>query len=148
MTNPASYTTFMSRLLRSMSLAVAVVILSACGDDATDDIITTPTPNPITETFAGTVTVNGAATHTFTAAAAGTVTATLTSIGPDETIVSGMVLGEWNGTGCTERITNDSAVRTTVLTGNVSQAGQLCVRIRDVGRFVEPVTYEITVIHP
>jgi len=130
-----------------MSLAVAVVVLSACGDDNTD-IVTTPTPNPITETFSGTVTVNGAATHTFSAGAAGTVTATLTAIGPDESTVSGMVLGEWNGTGCTERITNDLAVRTTVLTGNVSQAGQLCVRIRDVGRFVESVTYEITVIHP
>lgn len=137
----------MSRLFRSLALVATLAVAPACGDDAVDTP-TTPTPTIITETFAGTVGVNGAATHTFTASAAGDVTATLTAIGPDSAIVSGLALGEWNGTGCTERISNDSAVQTSVLYGQVAQTGALCVRIRDVGRFVEPISYEIVVTHP
>jgi len=132
---------------RSVFAAFAVAALSACGDDD-PTLPTTPTPAPITETFSGTVNPNGAATHTFTATTAGAVQVTLTALGPDSSVISGLALGEWNGTGCAERIANDTAVQTTVILGTVSQAGQLCVRVRDVGRFVSSVTYEVTVVHP
>ena len=36
----------------------------------------------------------------------------------------------------------------TVVIGTVNQAGQLCVRIYDVGRITTPQDYEITVVHP
>jgi hypothetical protein len=138
----------MSRLmLRSVPLALALAAMTACGDD-TPTTPTTPTPETVTETFSGTVNPNGAATHTFTTATAGPVQVTLTAIGPDSSVISGLALGEWNGTGCQERIANDAAVQTTVILGNVSQAGQLCVRVRDVGRFTGTTTYEITVVHP
>jgi len=134
-------------MFRSVPLALALAVMTACGDD--DPVTpTTPTPTLVTEVFSGTLNPNSAATHTFTAASGGTVSVTLTTIGPDSTTIAGLALGEWNGTACTERIANDSAVQTTVIIGSASQAGQLCVRVRDVGRFVEPTSYEVTVLHP
>ncbi len=109
---------------------------------------TLPTPTLVTEVFSGTLNQNSAATHTFTAASGGPVQVTLTTIAPDPAMISGLALGEWNGTACTERIANDSAVQTTVIIGSATQAGQLCIRVRDVGRFVEPTSYEVTVSHP
>lgn len=134
-------------IVRTTPLVLAIVLASACGNDPVATP-TTPTPDPITETFAGTITPNGAATHTFSSSAAGSVSATLVSVGPDSTIVLGFSLGTWNGTACTTVIANDTATQSAVIIGAVSQAGQLCMRIYDVGRFTEPVTYEVTVVHP
>ena len=39
-------------------------------------------------------------------------------------------------------------MRTSVLYGTVNQAGQLCVRIYDVGRLSTAQDYGITVVHP
>jgi hypothetical protein len=134
-------------MFRSVPLALAIAAMMACGDD--DPVTpTTPTPTLVTEVFTGTLNPNSAATHTFTAASGGTVSVTLTTIGPDSAMIAGLALGEWNGTACAERIANDAAVQTTVIIGSASQAGQLCARIRDVGRFVEPTSYEVTVLHP
>ena len=133
-------------MFRSLSLAIVLAAVTACGDDPVTP--SAPTPVLVTEVFSGTINQNSAATHTFTAASGGPVTVTLTSIGPDSAMISGVALGEWNGTACSERIANDSAVQTTVIIGSATQAGQLCVRFRDIGRFVEPTSYELTVIHP
>jgi hypothetical protein len=146
MTNPASYTIFMPSFLRVAFLAAATIALSSCGDDS--PTITTPTPNPVTETFTGTLTVNGGVTHSFSATTAGSVTATLTNIGPDESPTVGVSLGTWNGSACAIVIRQDLAVRSSVLFGTVNQAGQLCVSIYDVGRIASPQDYEITVVHP
>jgi hypothetical protein len=133
-------------MFRSVPLAIVLAAVAACGDDPVTPTI--PTPTLVTEIFTGTLNQNSAATHTFTAASGGTVSVTLTTIGPDSATISGLALGEWNGTGCSEKIANDSAVQSTVIIGTASQAGQLCARVRDVGRFVGPTTYELTVIHP
>ena len=133
-------------MFRSVPLAIALAAVAACGDDPVTPTI--PTPVLVTEVFTGTINPNSAATHTFTAASGGTVSVTLTAIGPDSAMIAGLALGEWNGTACSERIANDSAVQTTVIIGTATQAGQLCARFRDVGRFVQPTSYEVTVIHP
>ena len=133
-------------MFRSLPLAIVLAAVTACGDDPVTP--SAPTPVLVTEVFSGTINQNSAATHTFTAASGGPVTVTLTSIGPDSAMISGVALGEWNGSACSERIANDSAVQTTVIIGSATQAGQLCVRFRDIGRFVEPTSYELTVIHP
>ena len=146
MTNPASYTILMSRsLFRSASLTLAVLAMFGCGDDV--DTPTLPTPDPVTETFTGTVNVNGAVTHPFSASTAGNLTATLTNIAPEDASV-GLSLGTWNGSACAIQIADDAAVRSTVVYGQVSQAGQLCVRIQDNGRLGGAASYEITVVHP
>ena len=133
-------------MFRSAPLAIVLAAVAACGDDPVTPTI--PTPVLVTEVFTGTLNPNSAATHTFTAVTGGTVTVTLTTIGPDSSMISGLALGEWNGTACSERIANDSAVQTTVIIGTATQAGQLCARVRDIGRFVEPTSYEVTVVHP
>jgi hypothetical protein len=132
---------------RSASLAVAVLAMASCGDDPVDTV-TLPTPEPVTEVFAGTLTVSGGVTHPFSAATAGALTATLTNIGPDENPTVGLSLGTWNGSACAVVIASDAAVRTSVIYGTVNQPGQLCVRIYDVGRIANPNDYEITVVHP
>lgn len=136
----------MSRsFFRSAALTFAVLAMFGCGNDV--DTPTLPTPDPITKVFSGTVTVNGAAVHDFAATTAGNLTATLTNIAPDDATV-GLSLGTWNGAACAIQIAVEAAVKTTVVIGQVSQAGQLCVRIQDNGRLRGAADYEITVVHP
>jgi len=135
----------MSRL-RFLALAFALGA-AACGSDTP----TTPTPTTpvsVTDTFAGTLTANGAASYTFTTAASGAVTATLTTLAPDSTLIVGIALGTWNGNACQIVLSKDSATQLSFLVGQASQASTFCVRIYDVGNVTDPATYEVQVNHP
>jgi hypothetical protein len=101
-----------------------------------------------TETFTGALNTNGAASSPFTAKTGGTVTATLTTVAPDATIVVGIFLGTWTGSACQVVVANDNAVQGAVISGTVTSAASLCVRIYDVGKVVSPVNYTITVVRP
>jgi hypothetical protein len=128
-----------------MLLSVAA---AGCDNDVDTTTPTGPAPT-ITETFSGTIVVNGAATHTFTIAAAGLVSATLTEITPDATVLIGMALGTWNGANCQIVLPKDDAIQGFVLTGQVSGPGALCARIYDpASRLTEALNYTITVVHP
>ena len=138
-------------MLRSIARTLILLLvagLAAGGCDETDTP-TTPTtpPENITETFSGTVTVNGAVTHTFTTTVAGTIAATLTAVGPDSTAVVGFSLGNWNGTACQIVIANDNATQGTLLTAAASATANLCARVYDVGKLTEPATYSVQVVH-
>ena len=116
-----------------------------------DELPTTPDPVITTETFSGTLNINGAQTHFVFTAATGTVTATLTSLGDNPPSKVGFSLGTLAGTTCQSNPTlyNDSAIVTTVLSGSVqSLAGALCARIYDTGALTETVPYTFTVSHP
>jgi len=115
---------------------MAVLTLASIACDSGENTPTTPTtPGPsVTETFAGTVTQNGAATFTFNTSVSGIVTATLKSIAPVTTAQIGLA---------NDRITAGQAV-----TGQVNAAGSLCVRIYDVGQLTETSTFEVVVVHP
>lgn len=116
-----------------------------------DALPLTPDPVIVTETFTGTININGAASHPFFTSATGTVTATLSSLGETPPAAVGFSLGTLSGTTCsvTTGLYNDRAVVTSVVQGTVaSLGGGLCVRIYDVGSLTEPVTYEIMVQHP
>ena len=133
-----------------MLLLVVVVAVSAACNGLIDELPTTPDPVITTETFTGTLTVNGGQTHQFFTSATGAITATLTSLGesPADTTV-GFSLGTLAGVSCNIVLANDQAVVTSVLTGTVSTlGGQLCVRMYDVGRLTGPVDYSFTVSHP
>jgi len=121
----------------------------ACGDDAPQSPAspTDPVPTTVTETFSGTLTVNGAATFPFSTLA-GTVTANLTSLGPDSTLAISMSLGTWSGTVCQIVLANDAAVQGSTVVGTASTASSLCVRVLDVGNLVEPLPFVVTVVHP
>ena len=47
-------------------------------------------------------------------------------------------------------IANDRATQLTAIIGAVGSAGNLCVRVYDpaAGVVVEPLTFELTVVHP
>ena len=148
--SPRLCSAFVRRSLRFVMPVIAVLALAACGDDDLFNAPTAPSgPAPtVTETFSGSINRNGAATHTFTTQASGTVTATLTTVTPDSELIVGFSVGTWNGTLCQIVLANDQAKQAAVVTGGVSALGSLCVRIYDVGNITDPISYEITVVHP
>jgi hypothetical protein len=130
-----------------MVVALAAA-LAAAGCDSGNPTPTTPTPDPptVTETFSGTLTVNGAVTYIIDVDAAGQVTARLASLAPDDTIV-GLALGLWSGLSCNVVLANDQAKVGNTVVGHASGAGQLCVRVFDVGKITGPITFEVAVVH-
>ena len=142
------------RTVRQGGLAALIALGSltagACNDDSTSTPTTPITPTPITttETFTGSLTVNGAATHVFAATVAGTVTTQITTVDPSSSQVFGLSLGTWNGASCQVVIANDAAVLNSIVTGQVTAGTNLCARVYDVGKLADPLSYTLTVIHP
>jgi hypothetical protein len=135
-------------IVRALVIAIAGAAAGCSGE--IDNLPTTPDPVFVTETFNGTININGAATHNVFTSATGPVTATIISLGENAPAKVGFSIGTLGSTGnCTAVITNDNAVATTSLAGTVSTlAGSLCVRLYDVGSLTEAVSYTFTVNHP
>jgi hypothetical protein len=120
---------------------------AACGDD-TETTPTEPTRPTTTETFGGTLTVNGAQTTPFAATGSGEIRVTVTTLSPDSAAIIGVSLGTFNQAGaCEIRIANDNATQGTILIGNAGAVGTFCVRVNDVGRLSQPTEYTLTVVH-
>ena len=136
----------MSRFKLAAMLAVALSA-AACSNNDTP-LAPTPDPVSVTNTFTGTLTRNGATTFPFNVDAAGFVYATLTAV-TDGTTPMGLSLGIWTATtaSCSTVLANDAAVQGTTLTGSATNTGQLCVRVYDVGKVVDPLDYQLTVVH-
>ena len=135
----------------SRLLAVAILMVStACGSSSSTPSIPTTPVNPITQTFADTLQINGAATYPFTVTVPGTVTATLTTVGPDATVPIGISIGTWSGTTCStgSGLFQDQAVQGAVIVATVSAPGTLCLRVYDSGTLKAPATYSVDVVHP
>lgn len=141
----------LSTRVSPLLLALVLAALGAAGCDSTttptNATNTSTTPTSITETFQGTVSINGAATFPFGVLAQGAVTATYKTIAPATTATMGLALGVWNGTTCSVIIANDNAVLNSTVIGNASAAGTLCVRAYDIGRLTATQTVELTVTH-
>lgn len=137
------------RRLSLAGLSLVCVVAAGCKDPLAS-LITPTVSVTVTETFTGTLTVNGATSHPFdvTSTGGGDVTATLKTVGPDSAAVVGLGLGTWNGTACQILISNDRAVQTSSILGRATSTGALCVRLFDVGQIGTPQNYEIEVVHP
>ena len=137
------------RTIGGLLLACVCTFAAGCDDDP---VVTTPTPaNPVTDTFAGQLTPNGAVTHSFNATTGGNVTATLKTIGADNTLVVGFSMGNWNAltSTCSAVKSNDAATGGAKLEGTMTNSGALCVRVYDVGNLTAPTTvYSVEVVHP
>ena len=135
-------------ILRLLIVSLAATV-SACSG-LIDEFPTTPDPVITTETFTGTLTVNGGATHPVFTGATGQVVATLTSLGETPPSKVGFSMGTLGLTGaCNIVLRNDNAVVSTALTGTVSSlSGSLCVSVYDTGAMTAPVDYTFTVSHP
>jgi hypothetical protein len=128
--------------------ALTAVVLSAAACQSTNTVVApTPVPEIVTDTFDGTLTRNGATTFPFNVSSSGTVYATLTSVS-DSTAVIGLSLGTWNGASCSIVLANDQATQGTALAGASTGIGRLCARVYDVGTVVDPLDYQVTVVHP
>jgi hypothetical protein len=134
-----------SSIFRRLAVVSAIALMAlgttACdsGDDTTPTTPTIPTPN-VTETFAGSINVNGAATFTFPTPRRNRHHARALT---PETIQVSLAIG-------TERrqLPGGSEQRSRLAggsTGNVSGAGTLCVRISDIGQITQQTGFEIVV---
>ena len=136
---------FISHLVPVVALSLITI---SCGGDDDDGIVTPPPPATVVSTFTGTLSLNGAFTHSFTVVATGGITAQLTSLQPDSTSAVGLSLGTWNGSICQIVLANDATVQGGVVVGAASAAGEFCVRIYDAaGNVVQPQAYTIDVEH-
>jgi hypothetical protein len=138
---------------RALSLGVALAAALAaggCGNDPLAALVPPTVSVTVTETFTGTLTRNGATSHSFTVTSTGggEVQATLKTVSPDSAAVVGFGLGTWNGSSCQIVITNDRASQASALLGRATSTGSLCVRLFDVGLITDPQDYEIEVVHP
>ena len=106
---------------------------AGCGAN-TPTAPTVDTPNPVTVLFSGALNQNSAATHRFTTQTSGEVRAALTTVQPDSSIAVGLSLGTWNGNSCAIVIDKNVALQGSLVLGNVSGIGELCVRIYEIGR--------------
>jgi hypothetical protein len=132
---------------RGLLLSIAILAMGACSNDALTNPVTA-TPCPCTDGFSGTLSKNGAFSHTFTITNLGSVTSTIVSLAPTSTQIVGLQLGVWNGVSCTAASSSDTATAGSSITLNASSAGVLCVRLYDVGFINEPVLYQLQVVHP
>ena len=138
----------MSRFKLAPMLAL-VLSAAACHSNNTNLVAPTPTPDPVTNTFTGTLNRNGATNFQFSVSGSGIVYVTLTSVADGITPV-GLSLGTWNiaSGSCTTVLANDLAAQGAIITGAVTGIGTLCARVYDVGKVVDPLDYELTVVHP
>jgi hypothetical protein len=143
----------MSRLKIAAMLAIALSAVS-CSNSTSPSTTTTTAQQTVTDTFTGTLTRNGGTSFAFSVNAAGAVYATITAVtdsvtaAADTTTLVGLSLGTWTGSACTIVLSNDQALKGTTVTGAVSGTGTLCARVYDVGKVVNPLDYQITVVHP
>jgi ABC-type Fe3+-hydroxamate transport system substrate-binding protein len=139
--------------VRAILLMAAVLATSACSNDTLSSLTTPTNPTTFTDTFTGTLSKNGAFTHSFTTATLGAVTVTIVSLAPSTSQILGLSLGVWNGSSCsttpaTGGASSDVATQGSSITLNASAAGALCVRLYDVGFIDQPVFYALQVTHP
>jgi hypothetical protein len=132
---------------RSLLFACLIGATAACGSD--DTIPTAPDPILFTEVFAGALSPNGGQTFTFISQASGRVIATVTALSPDSTSILGISLGTVaTGGACQLIIALDKATQQSAIVGVAGSAGNLCARVYDPGVLVQPLTFELTVVHP
>ena len=138
---------------RALLLIPVLGAVAACGQSRTS----TPTspsiqPTVLTETFSGTLTRNAAYTHPFSVGDAGDVSVFLITSADardpsNNAIPIGVSLGTWNGAACAIVIANDSVTPGSSITGRATAAGNLCVRVYDVGNVPGAATYELLIDH-
>lgn len=137
----------------AMTLAATSLLclsVAACGSNQLDSLVAPTVTVTVTETFTGTITRNGATSHSFpvSSTGGGSVTATVRTLSPDSASIIGISLGTWNGTACAAIISNDRATQSVTILGQATGTGSLCVRLFDPGTITDPQNYELEVVHP
>ena len=146
---------------RALTLIAVAGVASACDNNNNTLTPTGPStpPTVLTETFSGTLLKNAAYTHPFAVTDSGDVTVfLLQSVDPahpdNNAIPIGVSLGTWNGVSCSIVVANDSVMPVNTdnpsqgtVTGRATAAGNLCVRVYDVGFVPGTANYELLIDH-
>jgi len=146
---------------RTLLLIAVAAVASACDNNNNLSTPTGPTtpPTVIGETFSGTLLKNAAYTHPFSVTDSGDVSVfLLKSVDPanpdNNAIPIGVSLGTWNGVSCAVVIASDNIVPANTdnpsqgqLVGRATAAGNLCVRVYDVGFVPGATNYELLIDH-
>lgn len=130
-------------------LWLVVALLSVrCGNDPNASAPTPPPrTSPVTETFQGTLPLQGSVWRLINAVQAGPLTATLSSTDQPSAEV-GLALGLRNGNTCL--VTRDVVA----IAGTAPQlslpvdGGDYCVKVWDVGGLTSPLSFTITISYP
>ena len=134
--------------IRWAVLSSTLLGLAGCASNIAPTTTDTPIVT-ITQGFDGTVGKNGADTHQFPVSGSGTVQLVLNSLTPAETTAIGMSLGTFNAAGvCQIILAKDKTAVGDIVTGTVTTAGTLCVRMYDAGTVSQDTVYSVTVVHP
>ena len=143
----------MSRLFRRVGQLALLTVLAGCGSSNTSTgTLPTTLPTVLTETFSGTLVKNSAYTHPFTVSDAGDVSIfvliSADTQNPDNNAVPvGVSLGTWNGNTCSIVIAKDNVLPGDTLSGRATAAGNLCVRVYDIGFVPSGLSYELLIDH-
>jgi hypothetical protein len=141
-----------------MCLAFLAAALAAAGGVACNSNSTSTLPavaaTPVygTDTFNGTVAVQGFDVKPFNVAISGNVTVVLVAAGPPSTITMGVFIGQPATAGSSTCLAlsnatiSGSASSTPLLTGQLT-VGAYCVQIFDVGNQTGPINYTISINH-
>jgi hypothetical protein len=126
-----------------VAIALFALTLTSCGGT---DLAATPTPNPITETFTGSLAPGQKAIHPFAVTSPGSVYTTLTALSGPALI--GLGIGTWDGTTCTVGAHSENAVVGSYIGASVPSPQNLCAIVYDVNVITTTATYTVTAVHP
>jgi len=132
------YSRFAVALLAALTLAAV-----ACGG------VTDPSKNK-TDTFTGTLGVNGQQSYVFNASNSGEYAVTLNSLtpAPSSSIFVGLAIGQNTTGGCVPLQTNAfSTIGFQALSGPITP-GSWCVVIFDVGTLTQNENFSVAISHP
>jgi len=137
---------------RALLLTAITAVTSACNNNNSNPTTPTTVPTVLTETFSGTLLKNAAYTHPFSVTDSGDVSVFLVqSVDPaqpdNNAIPIGVSLGTWNGVSCSVVIASDNISPGASLTGRATAAGNLCVRVYDIGFVPGAANYELLIDH-
>ena len=134
------------RTNRPMALACAAALLSVTLASCDGGTTASPTPNPTTETFTGSLGPGQKAVHPYTVNVAGTVYTTLTTLSGVDYI--GVASGTWAGTTCTVGAHSENMRAGNSFGASVPSPQNLCTVVYDVGVITTTASYTVTVTHP
>lgn len=141
----------MKHTLAYLAVAAAFAVAGcSTGDTPSSPLPTAPSSPLVTETFSGTVQVNGLDSHPFTVTSDGfQISIDLTTAGPPSTITMGVGVGSLASGTCqplSGGTTPAAAGPTAQLTGTIA-AGNYCLAVFDIGNQSAPITYTVVVNH-
>jgi hypothetical protein len=137
---------FMTRVVFLFLVAASV---PGCSNNST----TSPTlSGTVTETFVGTLDVNGASFYSFTVSTSGTTSVTLASIttgvpGPAANLPVNVGIGVPAGTGCPVTTSLDISPALIAQVTSTLTPGIYCVNIADIGNLASSVNFAIRITH-